>query len=191
MIVTAWCGLQYELWGSTLTFELKAANTAHREYMIMELKERQEMMMDMIVFSQYVESKYDNNPDLSKYYQKSFRPEMEKAFEEWMGTDPFNSPEPGTPFDMPGYTHPANSETASSLLSLAEEKSAGADRLSSIASSYVLFTTVYSGISFLEGIGRVFPSRQIQKIFLVMGIVLFSITTVILFLSMPIAPFHI
>ncbi|MEX2313238.1 MAG: hypothetical protein WD650_04510 [Nitrosopumilaceae archaeon] len=76
-------------------------------------------------------------------------------------------------------------------MSLAEEKSQNADRISSIASNYVLFTTTYAGISFLEGIGRVFPSKKIQMIFLLMGIVLFSIITIILFLTMPIAPIHI
>ena len=39
VVVSAWCGYQHELWSSALTFELKQANTAHREFTTAELKE--------------------------------------------------------------------------------------------------------------------------------------------------------
>ena len=102
-----------------------------------------------------------------------------------------HDPEPKTPFTMPEYPNPDNSKAVNSFLNLAEEKSQNADRMSGIASKYVFFTTVYAGISFLEGIGRVFPSKKIQTVFLIMGIVMFSVTTIILFLTLPIAPFSI
>ena len=191
VIITAWCGLQHEFWSSTLTFELKEANSAHRQYTVEELKERQAMIVDIIAFTSYMAAEKNGNNELADYYKSSFRPEMKKAFDAWIKTDPFNNSEPKTPFEMPEYPHPDNSEMANSFLSLAEEKSQNADRISSIASNYVLFTTTYAGISFLEGIGRVFPSKKIQMIFLIMGIVLFSIITIILFLTMPIAPIHI
>ena len=191
VVVSAWCGYQHELWGSSLTFELKQANTAHREFAAAELKERQFMVIDAIAFAGYIDAVSNHNQELSEYYKKSFRPEMEVAFDVWIKTDPFNKTEPKTPFDMPEYQFPVDSEKVQSLLKLADEKSQNADRMSSIASNYVFFTTVYAGISFLEGIGRVFASKDMQMVFLVMGAVLFSVTTIILFLTMPIAPVNI
>ena len=190
VIVTAWCGLQHELWGSMLTFELKQANTAHREFTITELKERQLFMLDVFVFTKYLEAEHDNNKELADYYKRNFRPEMMKAFDAWIATDPFNNPNSQTPFDMQEYQLPSDSEKANNFLKIADEKSENADKISTIASSYVFFTTVYAGISFLEGIGRVFPSKKIQMVFLIMGIILFSVTTIILFITMPIAPLH-
>ena len=191
VIVTAWCGLQHELWSSMLTFELKETNAAHREFTITELKERQLLMIDVIAFTQYLEAEYENNEELANYYKKNFRPEMKEAFDAWIANDPFNNPDAQTPFHMQEYLLTLDSEKANDLLKTIDEKSENADKISTIASSYVFFTTIYAGISFLEGIGRVFPSKKIQVVFLVMGIVLFSITTIILFITMPITPLHI
>ena len=96
-----------------------------------------------------------------------------------------------TPFDMPEYPLPLDFEKVNSLLQLADEKSQNADKMSAIASNYVFFTTIYASVSFLEGIGRVFASKKTQIIFLVMGAAVFSATTIVLFLTMPIFPVNI
>ena len=188
VIVTAWCGLQHELWSSMLTFELKQANTAHREFTLNELKERQEVILDVIAFTAYLESKYDGNLELSEHYKKNFSPEMNQVFDMWLESDPFNNPNSIPPYLIPEYQKEELAKAAE-FLKIAEEKSQNADRFSTIASNYVFFTTIYAGISFLEGIGRVFPTKNIQAIFLIFGVILFSVTTMILFMIMPVAPF--
>lgn len=50
---------------------------------------------------------------------------------------------------------------------------------------------MYAGVSFLVGIGRVFASKKMQMIFLVMGAIVFSVTTIVLFLTMPISPVNV
>jgi hypothetical protein len=109
---------------------------------------------------------------------------MKAAFNAWIKTDPFNKP--SSPFDTPEYKMLSDSDKVSSFLALADEKSENANRMSSIASNYVFFTSMYAGVSFLEGIGRVFPLKKMQMIFLVMGAVLFSGTSVVLFSTIPI-----
>ena len=188
VVVSAWCGYQHELWGSLLTFELKQANTAHREFTTAELKERQSIIVDVVAFTGYLDAVSNHDQKLSEYYKKSFRPEMKTAFDAWIKTDPFNNTGSNTPFDMPEYTLPLDSEKVNSFLQLADEKSQNADKFSTIASNYVFFTTIYASISFLEGIGRVFAAKKMQMIFLVMGGVFFSAATIVLFLTMPIAP---
>ena len=192
VLLSAWCGYQHELWGSMLTFELKQANTAHREFTTAELKERQAIIVDVIAFTGYLDAVSNHDQKLSDYYKNSFRPEMKTAFDAWIKTDPFNNTGiTTTPFDMPEYTLPLDSEKVNSFLQLADEKSQNADRMSSIASNYVFFTTIYASVSFLVGIGRVFASKKMQMIFLVMGAAFFSATTIVLFLTMPIAPINI
>ena len=188
VLLSAWCGYQHELWGSALTFELKQANTAHREFTTAELKERQSVMIDVIAFTGYLDAISNHDQKLSDYYKNTFRPEMKTAFDAWIKTDPFNNGAKTTPFDMPEYQLPVDSEKVNSFLQLADEKSQNADRFSTIASNYVFFTTMFASVSFLVGIGRVFVSKKMQLIFLGMGIILFSTVTIVMFLTMPIAP---
>jgi len=192
VVITAWCGYQHELWSSALTFELKQANTAHREFTTAELKERQSTVIDAIAFTGYLDAVSNHDQKLSDYYKNSFRPEMRAAFDAWIKTDPFNNATAkASPFDMPEYPLSSESEKVNSFLQLADEKSQNADKISATASNYVFFTSMYASVSFLEGIGRVFASKKMQMIFLVMGAIIFSATTIVLFLTMPIAPVNI
>lgn len=190
VVVTAWCGYQHELWSSALTFELKAANTAHREYTTAELKERQFVVIDVIAFNGYLDAVSNHDQKLIDYYKNSFRPEMKVAFDAWLKTDPMNntSGKTTTPFTMPEYQLPLDSENVQGFLQTADEKSQNADKMSSIASNYVFFTSMYASVSFLEGIGRVFASKKMQSIFLVMGAVIFSATTIVMFATVPTYP---
>src|SRR5713226_6250631 len=190
VVVSAWCGYQHELWSSALTFELKQANTAHREFTTAELKERQSMVIDILAFNGYLDAVSRHDQKLVDYYKNSFRPEMKIAFDAWLKTNPLNNTgeRAVTPFDMPEYSLALDSDKVQGFLQLADEKSQNADKMSSIASNYVFFTSIYASVSFLEGIGRVFASRKMQVLFLVMGAVVFSGTTIVMFATMPIYP---
>ncbi len=190
IVVTAWCGYQHELWSSALTFELKAANTAHREFTTAELKERQSVVIDVIAFNGYLDAVSNHDQKLIDYYKNSFRPEMKVAFDAWLKTDPLNNTgaKATTPFDMPEYLLPLDSDKVQGFLQTADEKSQNADSMSSIASNYVFFTSLYASVSFLEGIGRVFASKKMQSIFLVMGAIIFSATTIVMFTTVPTYP---
>lgn len=190
IVVTAWCGYQHELWSSALTFELKAANTAHREYTTAELKERQSVVIDVIAFNGYLDAVSNHDQKLIDYYKNSFRPEMKVAFDAWLKTDPLNNTgaKTATPFDMPEYLLPLDSDKVQGFLQTADEKSQNANSMSSIASNYVFFTSLYASVSFLEGIGRVFASKKMQSIFLVMGAIIFSATTIVMFTTVPTYP---
>ncbi|MHB8546767.1 MAG: hypothetical protein ACYDAJ_08380 [Nitrosotalea sp.] len=178
------------MWSSALTFELKAANTAHREFTTAELKERQSNVMDVIAFNGYLGALSNHDQKLADYYKNSFRPEMKVAFNAWLKTDPLNNTGENvtTPFDMPEYLLPLDSGKVQGFLQTADEKSQNANNMSSIASNYVFFTSMYASVSFLVGIGRVFASKKMQVIFLVMGIMLFSTTTAVMFATVPAYP---
>jgi len=189
VVITAWCGYQHELWSSALTFELKQANTAHREFTTAQLKEGQSTVIDAVAFTGYLDAVSNHDQKLSDYYKNSFRPEMRAAFDAWMKTEPFNNATAKvSPFDMLEYPLASDSEKVNSFLHIVDEKSQNASQMSSIASNYVFFTSMYASVSFLEGIGRVFASKKMQTIFLVMGAMVFSATTIVMFGSMLIYP---
>ena len=144
--------------------------------------------MDIVAFTGYLDAVSNHDQKLSDYYNNSFRPEMRVAFDAWIKTDPFNNvTAKSTPFDMPEYQLSSDSEKLDNLLQLVDEKSQNADKMSATASNYVFFTSMYASVSFLAGIGRVFASKKMQMIFLVMGATVFSVTIMVLFLTMPIA----
>jgi hypothetical protein len=115
---------------------------------------------------------------------------MKVAFDAWLKTNPLNNTGENatTPFDMPEYLLPLDSGKVQSFLQTADEKSQNANNMSSIASNYVFFTSMYASVSFLVGIGRVFASKKMQAIFLIMGIIIFSTTTAIMFATVPAYP---
>lgn len=118
VVVSSWCGYQHELWSSALTFELKAANTTHREFTTAELKERQSSVMDVIAFNGYLGAVSSHDQKLADYYKNSFRPEMKVAFDSWLKTNPLNNTgrNTTTPFDMPEYLLPLDSDKVQGFL---------------------------------------------------------------------------
>lgn len=191
VIMTAWCGLQHELWNSEMVFELQDANEAHRIFTTSELKDRQAIIVDLFLFIHHIDAVQNNDTKLGEFYKNAFSPELKQSFDEWIKTDPMNNSSAKTPFTMPGYQSKLESKNAIESLQLFDEKSKNASNMRIIASSYVFFTTLFAGVSFLVGVGRVFPTRKIQRIFLIMGIVLFSVTTAIVFATLPIATPHV
>lgn len=188
VIVTAWCGLQHELWGNMLTFELKEANDIHRAYTVSELKDRQATIADVVVFTNYINAKNTGSEQLAEYYRANFSPKLSKSFETWAQAGSLSNPSAPSPFKSEYYS--IVNEPTEELLRQSEDTSNRAVEISAIASNYVFFTTIYASVSFLVGIGRVFPSSKTQRIFLIMGGAMFFVTTLILFMVMPITSIH-
>jgi len=190
VLMTTWCGLQHVLWSDEMIFELQDANEAHRNFTSAELKDRQAVIVDIVLFTDHINAMGNNDTKLGEFYKNAFSPELKQSFNEWMKTDPMNNSSSKTPFAMPSYQSKMESEKALEFLQVFEEKSKNASDMRIIASNYVFFTTIFAGVSFLVGVGRVFPTKKIQRIFLIMGIVLFSVTTGIVFATLPIASTH-
>jgi len=173
-----------------MIFQLQDANEAHRNFSSAELKDRQAVMVDIALFTDHITALENNDTKLADFFKNAFSPELKKSFEEWIKTDPKNNSATQTPFAMSSYQSKMESEKSLEFLMIFEEKSKNASNMRIIASNYVFFTTLFAGVSFLVGVGRVFPTKKIQQIFLIMGIVLFSITTCIVFATLPIATPH-
>jgi hypothetical protein len=190
VIMISWCGLQHELWSSEMIFELQDANEAHRIFTTTELKDRQAIIVDLFLFTEHINAMQNNDTKLGEFYKNAFSPELKQSFDEWVKTDPMNNSSAKTPFTMLAYQSKLESKKAIEFLQSFDEKSKNANDMRITASNYVFFTTIFSGVLFLVGLGKVHPSKKLERILLIMGIVLFSVTTAIVFATLPIIISH-
>ena len=186
IIATAWSAYQGTLWGGIQTFLLRDSAAATNKYVLNTIQQGQRTSLDVILFNEYIKARHNNDTDLSEFYLHRVRPELRIVIEEWLATNPFeNSDAPAHPFVMPGYTKTFSLE-AEKYAKEAEDKLNEAQQTNQNSDNYMLMTVLYASIFFVGGIISKFSSARLRLIVLVVGLIIFSITTTILF-TMPIA----
>src|SRR5262245_20933051 len=109
---TAWCSFQAATWGgiSQRTMNLSAASG--RRAIGAQLQSSQTALLDVLLFSQYINARTLSNETLAKFYSDRFRDEAKTAFEAWMATHPFENPSAPTHPFMTNFYQPRLLETA-------------------------------------------------------------------------------
>src|SRR5258708_24514646 len=104
-MASAWCAYQSTLWGGVQTFRLAGAMKAGRESSAAHMAALQTQTFDASMFISYMQAKNEGNKRQEEFLFNRFRPEMKKAVDAWLNTDPFNNPAaPQGPFKMGVYT---------------------------------------------------------------------------------------
>jgi hypothetical protein len=187
IVFTAWSAYQSTLWGGIQTFKLVDVNAANRQAAELNLQQGQYTMMDVMIFTQYVNAVNDNDEKLSDFYFERFRPDFKPAVQAWLDTNPFDNPNaPPHPFVMKEYKR-TFAEQAEQKLKIAESKMDEAQQANQNSDNYVLFTVIYASILFLGSIATKFSSVRLNKICFIIGMASFTVITVSLFVIMPIA----
>lgn len=186
IIATAWSAYQATLWGGIQTFLLRDTAAASNKYLLNSLQQGQRTGLDAIIFSQYINALYSDNKDLSEFYFQRMRPELKTAVQAWLDTNPFENPNaPPHPFVMPEYVKTFSLE-AEKFAKESEKKLDEAQQANKNSDNYVLMTVLYASVFFIGGVISKFSSVRLRLITLMVGIIIFSVTTAILF-TMPIA----
>jgi hypothetical protein len=137
------------------------------------------------MFINYMEAKHTGNERHEKFLFNRFRPEMKKAVDAWLKTDPFNSPEaPQGPFKMAEYTQ-QELELAKQHDERFTMEHAAAVQANRNGDTYVLLTVLFATVLFFGGIAGTVDSRRLRIIILSMALALFGITVIVL-ATMPI-----
>jgi hypothetical protein len=144
-------------------------------------------LLDVLLFSQYINARAGSNESLARFYTERFRDEAKQAFESWMATQPFENPN-ATP-------HPFVTNLYQPQLLLDAKKSeAESDRLWVEAGtagrnsrSYVMITVLLACALFCGGTASKFDALWIRRAVLAMGLVAFLFATARL-VSLPIQP---
>jgi len=182
---SAWCAYQATLWSGVQTFRLDAAQKAGRESAAAAMAALQLQAFDASMFISYMNAKNEGNERQEKFLFKRFRPELKRAVEAWLKTDPFNDPKaPQGPFKMAEYTQP-ELEVAKGHDERFAQEHAAAEHANENSDTYVLLTTLFATVLFFGGIAATVDTRRLRVIILGVALVFFVVTLAVL-ATMPI-----
>jgi hypothetical protein len=184
-VSTAWCAYQATLWSGVQTFRLAAANKANRESSTCHIEALQLRAHDAAMGINWMQAKHEGNQRQEQFLFNRFRPEMKKAVEAWLNTDPFKNPKsPPGPFVMPEYVQPELGE-ATRLEDVSAQEFAAAQRANGTSDTYVLLTVLFASVLFFGGIAGTIDSRRMRIAIVSVALALFLVTVAFL-VAMPI-----
>jgi hypothetical protein len=174
-IGTAWCSFQAAVWGGISQRTMNLSAGAGRRAVARELKSSQVAVLDVLLFSQYMNARANSNEILSRFYSDRFRGEAKAAFEAWMAAHPFeNTNAPPHPF-VPSLYQPV-------LLTEALEAEEESQRLWQQAGeagrtsrSYVLITVLLASALFCGGTASRFEGVRSRRTVLALGLTAFVV----------------
>jgi len=180
-IGTAWCSYQAATWGGISQRSMNESAAAGRRAAAAELQNSQMSLLDVTLFSEFINARSASNETLARFYADRFRGEAKQAFEAWMATKPFENPDaPPHPFVTNLYQP--------RLLEVARQAETESDRLWQAAGnagrtsrSYVLVTVLLASVLFCGGTAPRFDSLWGRRSVLALGLVVFIFAAVRLF----------
>jgi hypothetical protein len=138
-------------------------------------------LLDVLLFSQYVNARAASNESLSRFYADRFRGEAKAAFEAWLATQPFDAPNaPPHPFVtnlyQPRLLAQAGQAEAESQRLWQQAGEAGRN-----ARNYVLITVLLASALFCGGTASKFDGRWMRAATLGLGLAAFVFAAARLF----------
>jgi hypothetical protein len=170
---TAWCSFQAAVWGGVSQRLTNLSAVSGRRAAADQLRSSQMALLDVLLFSQYINARSDSNEPLARFYADRFRGEAKTAFEAWLATRPFeNANAPAHPFVTNLYQP--------RLLAEAGQAEAESQRLWQEAGdagrtgrSYVLVTVLLASALFCSGTAAKFDKLWIRRTVLAVGLAAF------------------
>jgi hypothetical protein len=158
---TRWNGEQAKAAGRTNAIRIDAARAQG-------LAEAQSQI-DVATFIAWADADRRGEAQLAAFFVDRFRAEFRTAFNAWMATRPFTSPDaPPTPFAMTEYQL-ASRQEAERLDTAAETAAAEVRRDLQRASNYVLTVVLYAVVLFFAGMSAKLANRRLRWVLTVVG----------------------
>jgi hypothetical protein len=175
---TAWSGYQARLWSGTQSVYMGQAGARRTESVRATTQADQLMMLDMLMYNEWVKAYAAEQEDLQRFYERRFRAEFRTAFDAWLATDPANNPDaPTGPFVMPDYVV-SKAEEAIALEEEASNLFNQEREANEISENYILITVFMALVLVFSGFAPRFkwlPVRiavvSIAVLFLILGLV--------------------
>jgi hypothetical protein len=179
-VSTAWCAYQATLWSGVQTFRLAAANKANRGSSTFHIEALQLRAHDAAMGISWMQAKHEGNQRQEQFLFNRFRPEMKKAVEAWLKTDPFNNAKaPLGPLVMAEYVQPELNE-ANRLEELSAQEYVVAQQANRTSDTYVLLTVLFASVLFFGGIAGTIDSRRLRIAIVSVALALFLVTMIFL-----------
>ena len=175
-LITAWSTYQASQWTRAQSAAGNQVVATLLESTRLTTLSSQDVMADLLIFTNWLEAYSTNNTELADFYQSRFRAEFQPAFEAWIATTPRVNPDaPPSPFAMPEYTR-ANDEAADAAQVRAAELQGAVRTAADNASYYIRNTIFMASALFFVGISRMFPEGRLRfaLILVALGLLLFG-----------------
>ena len=172
---TAWCSFQAAIWGGAAQGAMNMSTASSRRAATDELQAYQMELLDVLLFSQYINARASSNENLTQFYADRFRGEAKAAFQEWMATRPFESASaPPHPFVTNLY-QPRLLQEAGSAKADSQSFWDKAGEAGRVSRNYVLMTVLLASALFCGGTAAKFETLWIRRVVLALGLVAFII----------------
>lgn len=175
---TAWCSFEAAVWSGVSQRAMNLSAAASRRAAAAELQSSQIALLDVQLFSHYINARALSNETLARFYADRFRGEAKTAFEAWLATHPFENPgAPTHPFTTNFY-RPRLREDAREAEAEAQrlwQQSGDAGRNSR---GYVLITVLLASALFCGGTASKFDQLWIRRAVLALGLGMFVFAAV-------------
>jgi hypothetical protein len=168
-VLTAWCGYQSARWSGEQAAFYSEAGAARTQSAQQNNQAMMRMSTQVGLFTQYIAALSEENQRLADFLYNRFPPELRKATDDWLKTEPLKNPDaPRSPFDMPSY-QVAEQVKAQQLEEVAFQKAQAADDANELADRYVLLTVIFATSLFFCGISGKFQWQVIDAVMLTIG----------------------
>jgi hypothetical protein len=169
-IASAWCAYQATLWSGIQTFRLSAVTALGRKSAEQTIRAGQMRTMDGMLFIEYLKGKERHKDSLSDFIYNRFRPDLKRAIDAWLATNPFRNPQaPPHPFVMEEYSLEPEQE-AKRLNEESAQKFEDAKQANENSDRYIMLTVLFASVMFFSGISTQFETPRSKIALIVIGV---------------------
>jgi len=170
---TAWCSYQAAAWSGVSQRTMNMSAEASRQAVTDQLHAHQTALMDVQLFSQYINARANSNEALATFYADRFRDEAKTAFKAWMATRPFENPKaPAHPF-LTNFYQPRQLAEADQEEKESQRLWQQAGEAGRTGRSYVLVTVLLATALFCGGTASRFEVLWVRRGVLLLGLIAF------------------
>jgi len=167
---TAWCSYEAAVWGAigqrTMNLSAVSGRGAARD----EIKAVQVATVDVLLFSHYIDARFNSNEVLASFYSNRFRAEAGQAFQAWLATRPFEDTNaPLHPF-VPSLYKPVLLADAGRLQDESQQLWKRSVEAGRNGRSYVLVTVLLASALFCGGVAAKFDALWMRRSVLALGL---------------------
>lgn len=159
---TAWAGYQASQWNNA-----QAALNVQTTTLLLDASQQnslaqQQELLDMTLFTRWVDAFAAGNTRLAAFYRDRFRDEFRPAFDLWLAGRPLDNPDaPGSPFETEAYQLAAR-VNALALQEEAENTAITGEIVGSFGDRYTLITVILAGSLLLAGLSNRFEWEELR-----------------------------
>ena len=184
-VCTAWSVYQAARWAGVQSMRMASGSARRVESTRASTLAGQQTMVDIGLFTNWVNAYVEENDELSQFYLDRFRPEFRPAFDAWVAFKPRINPDaPSSPFAMPEYKLAAQAE-ADELEAQANALVAEGSAALQTNNEYVLTTVFLASVLFFATLSMRMHWYRVKAAVLLLGL-LMLLVSIYRLLSLPV-----